>query len=1338
MIDNDGPQDTRGKGAPSGGTLIFLSILFLPAVIVGWAFYQLFRRGRQRLSVVASAVFVFWLILLGVWSVTGGISGIQEIIANLGEISSNWTKAIAPVLIVNFALGGLLGIFFVAWDARQMRVNPYRVQISGNWMYRFKYNRTPLQLLRRKKRIEKLKTGEFADPERAPLGLDEENDDAVVYRYGTEAVKQTLISGAAGSGKALHKDTKIPTPSGMKTVDQIVPGDTLFEENGKHTTVIGKYQPMTSDHYLLKFSDGTEIKACGDHLWEVEVLNKIQLRGARLNRIITDDQRTLLGAALKSIRESDLISISQLKEKFGIIDSLPLRTILKTIPSFPTSLYSVSDLKSVISKLNRGEVFRNKTTVLEFLDSVNKEFIDREELVSYVSRPALSNLQRTVQKTVTKEKFYNSYLTIKRILEDDSMRISRDEILSVKPKAAIEVVSTRDMLDFKTESGKSRYSIPLSGRVEYDEKELPVPAYVMGAWLGDGSSYGGDIGNADSEVRDECIKAGSVLLSEKTLDKEGRQRLYTWRFVGLFGELRKMGLLRNTKTDVYQKDIPEPYLYGSVQQRIDLIRGLIDTDGACSVDGSVDFGLTEKQVVEKARMVVSSLGWKATAIHHKENYARLDDGSRVKGKDSWSFSFYPDIQLFSIPRKADRLAKRLEGDLAQQIRHTRRYIVSVEKIEDNPEDYFCFEVDSPSHLFLCTESFIPTHNTITLLSLINNDIQRGAPVIVIDFKRSPELASKIASWTKEAGGNFYHFVNGSPKSYDVKNSPGQAYYDPLRNGSATAKADMVLGMREYDTASAVYKAAMQQLLQVLFAMLKYADRSKAPSIRWNDGGIYQVASAVTGSNLTELASACEGTPIQAEAEAIDIQSKGKTQIRHAMEELQGQIRTIVASEYGRWLKQSDDAANIDLFEMTKGSGNVILFSLNSDAEPDFARYIGAMILSDLTGVSAKRRNQKLTNQVMVYVDEFQAVPPTSVTSLLEKSRESRVAMTLAQQSFEQIIASSERNGEAYLLSILDTCSNFIVHNGATEDSAERLSKILGKKWVTSYRQSNQNQSSFLSTNWSNKRNATIQTSEEERWVFEPRQFMSLSSPDKNNGFKSTAVIINKTSSDPFFKDRTGGATARTVWMIPNKKVIQEYYEPSFDGEDDDGYKAPAVPVAIVPEVASNTFDDRSHEQPEEYDYFAAKALLQRSSSNDKEYESDDFTDSYDDEEDEEDEDGNFGYEVIGDENEDVDRELREASQLSSLPVLDFSESPKTVDKAEPIKKQAPVNSARSVRESSSFSSRFDSNFKPETLDRGRAVSNTQKERRVESKLPKVEKIEEDFDPDSISLPDIQF
>lgn len=686
----------------------------------------------------------------------------------------------------------------------------------------------------------------------------------------------------------------------------------------------------------------------------------------------------------------------------------------------------------------------------------------------------------------------------------------------------------------------------------------------------------------------------------------------------------------------------------------------------------------------------AALGWLYSVWQYRD---MKRNPQRQVNPGHWNYGFKFHRTPLQILRRKKKVASLKSGELA----HEEKAPLGIDLLEEH-NDSIVYRYNTEAVKQTLISGAAGSGKTVTMLSLILNDIMCGRPVIIIDFKRSPELASKCASWAKEYGGNFFHFVNGTPKSYDVKNSPGQSFYDPLRNGSATAKADMVLGMREYDTASAVYKAAMQQLLQVLFSMLKYADRKKAPSIDWKGGGIAQVASAVTNGNLSELAAACEGTPIQAEAEAIEMASKGKTQIKHAMDELQGQMRTIVASEYGRWLRQDESSRNIDLFEMTKGKGNVILFSLNSDAEPDFARYVGSMILADLTGVSAKRRNGKITNQVNVYVDEFQAVPPTSVTSLLEKSRESRVAMTLAQQSFEQIIAASPSNGEAYLLSILDTCSNFIVHNGATEDSAQRLSKILGKHRVTKYSQMNQNQSSFMSTNWRNRRNQMVQASEEERYIYEPIQFMSLSSPDKNNGFKSTAVIVNKTSSDPIFQDREGGATARTVWMIPNEKVVGEYYTPSFDGEDDDGYRESPTPRPIM--GTATAVKPSAHVEPvqDDFDIIAFRAQKRREREalestrdpNEPEvgYSSESYEEEiYEDDNDPEMSDGGFGFEEIEDQDEDL-------KQINTLPSTTSVITPVTSPKRYPAP-SAGSTGRRSTMESSSFSSLAKSDFVPQ-------------------------------------------
>lgn len=568
---------------------------------------------------------------------------------------------------------------------------------------------------------------------------------------------------------------------------------------------------------------------------------------------------------------------------------------------------------------------------------------------------------------------------------------------------------------------------------------------------------------------------------------------------------------------------------------------------------------------------------------------------------NWMYKFQFRRTPRELMKKKELVAKLQSGALRQA---EKSPLGLNEEGEYRP--VYRYQSEANKHTLIVGNS--GSGKTITMQSLILSDIQNRVPLVLIDMKRSPEFASKLAKWTKDAGGDFYHFVNGDPEEYDVPNSPGQAFYDPLAAGTPTAKADMVLGMREYDTASAVYKANMQQLLQVLFPMLKYADKKNAPNINWDNGGIYQLASAISGANITELAAACEGTPIEVEAEAIDMEARGKTGIAHSVKELQGQMRTIVASEYGRWLRADPSGGkgkSIDLFKLTQQPGAVILFSLNSDSEPDFARFIGSMIMSDITNVSARRRNQQLQNQVNVYIDEFQAINPSSVAGLLEKSRESKIAMTLAQQSFEQIVASTQNNGEAYLLSIMDTCSNFIVHAGSTEDSAERLAKILGKEWVDAYRASNKNKSFFLSGNFANKRNQTVQTSREERWKFAPVKFMELLSPDRNNNFKATAVVVNKTCSDPLYKGKSG-AVARTVWMIPPSEVLEKYYTPTF--QDDVEYKK-TLQTKMVEADADEVI------VPNEYDLLAERAKTKSPIAI---------------VEDEEDEDGGFGYEVVED------------------------------------------------------------------------------------------------------------
>jgi len=781
-----------------------------------------------------------------------------------------------------------------------------------------------------------------------------------------------------------------------------------------------------------------------------------------------------------------------------------------------------------------------------------------------------------------------------------------DHLWSVKEAGGsleTQVLSTRDI----ALSPASYYISALRKPVLGVERPM-VNTKLLGAWIASGAPRNGHILKRDALTRE--------VLSD---------------YDSFIDDLQKMGWLDGAGDTL---ELDYDWIMTSIPARERALDGAITVAGSYTLDGQVKLTLPSKEVANYLRAVVFSLGIQPSPLEESQGaYSFRFTNKKATRKRHSKFS----ISLGEISRKGAPARSLIK-------------FVSVEPINDNPEHYFCFTVDSPNHLFLFGRTFTPTHNTITMQSLIYADIEMGKTVVVIDFKRSPKFASKLAAWAEDNDREFYHFVNGDTSEYDIPRSKGQCYYDPLKSGTPTSKADMVLGMREYDSNAAVYKAAMQQLLQVLFGMTKFADKSAAPSVDWRHGGMYQLASVMSGNGLGELAAAnviqvppgsskytfnmpgaggitgakevFVNSPVAKQATELAEALKSKGPLTQARDELQGQMRTILASEYGQWMRTGNtpEDREIDLFKQTSEGGNVILFSLNSDSEPEFAQYVGAMIFSDLTNISALRRNSGASNQVNIYVDEFQAVPPSSVTSLLEKSRESKMALTIAQQSFDQVVASAEKAGEAYLNSILDTCSNFIAHAGSTEKSATRLAEILGKEYVTVYSKANDSDSSFLSVNWAKNQSSKVTAREEERWKFAPADFMSLSSPDAANGNKASAVWVTKTSADPKYSQK-GGATARTVWMVPAEKVLVEYYE----GVEKPRVRRKVTPAAEFEEFA--TVEQIAVREEKESRIKQAAALAA--------YESDDDFDTID----ESSEDEEWGYEDIADDEPVIEEEL---------------------------------------------------------------------------------------------------
>lgn len=151
------------------------------------------------------------------------------------------------------------------------------------------------------------------------------------------------------------------------------------------------------------------------------------------------------------------------------------------------------------------------------------------------------------------------------------------------------------------------------------EKDLPIDPYLLGLWLGDGLYTEPIITTPDCEIveylNDFCEKNGFVLSKHKSNKYEYRiiekERLFRNR---LKSALKDLGVLGN-------KHIPESYLTASRKQRLELLAGLIDTDGYSQYKKGhprskycFEIGFKNRNLIEQARRLALSLGFRCNSI----------------------------------------------------------------------------------------------------------------------------------------------------------------------------------------------------------------------------------------------------------------------------------------------------------------------------------------------------------------------------------------------------------------------------------------------------------------------------------------------------------------------------------------------------------------------------------------------------------------------------------------------------------------------------------------------------------------------------------------------------
>lgn len=202
--------------------------------------------------------------------------------------------------------------------------------------------------------------------------------------------------------------------------------------------------------------------------------------------------------------------------------------------------------------------------------------------------------------------------------------------------------------------GKRNHQIPVTQPLQLEESEVPLDPYLVGCLLGDGYVW------SKEDLKEVSVK--DALLRLKTSE---------------------------------DKHIPHRYLFGSYQQRLALLRGLMDTDGAISKDGkNITFTTASSDMVEDFKTLVQSIGGTVSVSERT---------TERKGEVSYrcTLSIPNEINPFHLPRKANRVKPRTKC-------HPRRIIDRVEYV--GRREAQCIKVDHPEHLYL-TDDMVATHNT---------------------------------------------------------------------------------------------------------------------------------------------------------------------------------------------------------------------------------------------------------------------------------------------------------------------------------------------------------------------------------------------------------------------------------------------------------------------------------------------------------------------------------------------------------------------------------------------------------------------------------------------------
>lgn len=242
----------------------------------------------------------------------------------------------------------------------------------------------------------------------------------------------------------------------------------------------------------------------------------------------------------------------------------------------------------------------------------------------------------------------------------------------------------------------------------------PIPPYILGAWLGDGTQGRAAISKPYCNLVKEWVEFGRSIGYSVRRCQPSEEDCPTWYLrSGLRDQFNLIECQLDTLGVLRKRFIPPEYKFAPLGVRLELLAGLIDSDGHVS-HGGCDWISASEELAHDFAFLCRSVGLACYVTKQQKSIRSL-------GFTGWYWRASVSGDLSEIPMRDKAAPGR---------RQRKRHLVhgiSVKPVGDG--EYFGFEIDG-DRLFLLGD-FTVTHNTVIAAYLCKEAHSKGSPTSFI-------------------------------------------------------------------------------------------------------------------------------------------------------------------------------------------------------------------------------------------------------------------------------------------------------------------------------------------------------------------------------------------------------------------------------------------------------------------------------------------------------------------------------------------------------------------------------------------------------------------------------